>query len=956
VDQDIFLRAHTVTPDKSHRAPAKVSKWPSGVLILDTETTIDTSQGLTFGVYRVCRLVEQTYVSTEEGLFFADDLDPAQREIVADYVKEAVAEVDQKSFPPKLKLSLQSRSEFVEKVLWKAIRDGLMVVGFNLPFDLSRLAVNWTKARNGGWSLILSLRRSKKTGDIEPNPDRPRIRVTSKDSKSAFIALMRPRIAEERPSGRFLDLHTLAFALHSESYSLDKACAVSGVPGKLKHEPTGKISPVEIDYCRGDVRATAALLNALKKEFDPHPIYLWPDQAYSPASVAKSYLDAMGIVPPKQKFKVPHRMLGIAMQAYYGGRAECRIRHVPVPVVHTDFTSQYPTVNALLGNGEILTAKDVSFADATDEVRGLLRKITLESAFDPNLWKQFKFFALVRPDQDIFPVRAVYNNETQNIGVNRLTSGKPIWFAGPDLIASVLLTGKIPHVEKAIRMIPQGWQAGLQSTKLRGMITINPKTDDFFRHVIEQRKRHKSNESLGHFLKILANAGSYGLFVELTPEKPPNAANIKVFSGQASFSQMSNVIENQGRWYFPPVAALITAGGRLLLAMLERCVTDAGGSYLFCDTDSLCIVASKDGGLISCPGGAHKRPRADQAVKALSWKEVRSIADRFSALNPYDPEAVPGSILKIEDVNFDSRGKQRQLYGYAISAKRYVLYQRTGNRITIVDPKAHGLGYLYPPRDTNEEEHDWTFEAWDWLLREALGLPRKAPKWLDLPAMMRIVLTTPHVLNRLNRSTRPYNFLFCPLIDTVAGYPMGVDPNRFTLLTPFTKKRDQWLESECVNVCDGKTYQLALQQSVKLDKVIPQTFGYVLRLYPCHPEAKSLAPDGGPCSANTRGLLQRASITAGNLRFVGKETDRRWEQGEDLSLVSFTPVEYRPSGKMVTADHLLLKEMAKHAVREMVRRTGLSHHTLEAIRQGKAVRAGTLAVLRQALESAKDLG
>ena len=187
MDHDIFLRAHTVIPDKSHRAPAKVSKWPGGVLILDTETTIDTSQTLTFGVYRICRLAGSAYVTSEEGLFFADDLDPTQREILADYVKEAVAEVEQKSFPPKLKLSLQSRSEFVEKVLWKAIKDARMVVGFNLPFDLSRLAVNWTKARNGGWSLILSLRRSKKTGEIEHNPDRPRIRVTSKDSKSAFL-------------------------------------------------------------------------------------------------------------------------------------------------------------------------------------------------------------------------------------------------------------------------------------------------------------------------------------------------------------------------------------------------------------------------------------------------------------------------------------------------------------------------------------------------------------------------------------------------------------------------------------------------------------------------------------------------------------------------------------------------------------------------------------------------
>jgi len=541
------------------------------------------------------------------------------------------------------KLSLYSRSDFVEKVLWEAVQAGAIIVGFNLPFDLSRLAVDWCKARNGGWSLILSLRRSKKTGQIEPNPDRPRIRVTAKDSKSAFIALMRPRVAEEWPAGRFLDLHTLAFALHSESYSLDRACAALGIPGKIKHEPTGRVSAQEIDYCRQDVRATTGLLNALRCELDLHPIGLQPDRAYSPASIAKAYLEAMGIIPPQVKFKTPHRILGIAMQAYYGGRAECRIRHVQVPIIHTDFTSQYPSVNALLGNGDILTAQDLSFVDATSDVRRFLNEVTLERAFDPLFWKQLRFFALVRPKEDIFPVRAVYNNETQNIGVNRLTSEKPIWFAGPDVIASILLTGKAPHVEKAIRIVPRGTQAGLQSTKLRGMVTINPKTDDFFRHVIEQRKLHKSNESLSHFLKILANAGSYGLFVELTPEKRKKPTNIKVFSGQESFPQLSDVLENQGRWYFPPVAALITAGGRLLLAMLEKCVTDAGGSHLFCDTDSLCIVSSKRGELVPCPGGSHKRPDGKQAVRALSWKEVQKIVDKFTVLNPYDLKAVPGN-------------------------------------------------------------------------------------------------------------------------------------------------------------------------------------------------------------------------------------------------------------------------------------------------------------------------
>jgi hypothetical protein len=377
MNQDVFFRAHTVTPEKKRKSGVQPSKWPDYTLIFDTETTTDTSQSLTFGAYRFCRVTPNgAYACLEEGLFRADNIDSRSLKIMREYVRNNAPETP-KDGPDKL--SLYSRSDFVEKVLWEAVQAGAMVVGFNLPFDLSRLAVDWSKARNGGWSLVLSLRRSKKTGKMEPNPDRPRIRVTSKDSKSAFIALMRPRIAEEWPSGRFLDSHTLASALHSESYSLDRACAVFGVPGKLKHEPTGKISSAEVDYCREDVRATTDLLNAMRREFDLHPIQLLPDRAYSPASIAKEYLDAMEIIPPKDKFKTAHRVLGIAMQAYYGGRAECRIRHVPVPIVHTDFTSQYPSVNALLGNGDVLTADKLSFDDVTIEIRKLLRRITLET-------------------------------------------------------------------------------------------------------------------------------------------------------------------------------------------------------------------------------------------------------------------------------------------------------------------------------------------------------------------------------------------------------------------------------------------------------------------------------------------------------------------------------------------------------------------------------------------------
>jgi hypothetical protein len=173
-----------------------------------------------------------------------------------------------------------------------------------------------------------------------------------------------------------------------------------------------------------------------------------------------------------QKFKVPDQVLGIASQAYFGGRAECKIRNTPVPVVLTDFSSQYPTINSLLGNPEILIAKELIFEDATEEIRKFVEEIEFDDCFKQNIWKEMKFFARIRPDRDVIPARAEYSQDgiTKNIGINYLTSKEPIWLSGPDIIASKLLSGKAPIIEKAIRMIPRGVQQGLQITNLRGMV------------------------------------------------------------------------------------------------------------------------------------------------------------------------------------------------------------------------------------------------------------------------------------------------------------------------------------------------------------------------------------------------------------------------------------------------------------------------------------------------------
>jgi len=134
--------------------------------------------------------------------------------------------------------------------------------------------------------------------------------------------------------------------------------------------------------------------------------------------------------------------------------------------------------------------------------------------------------------------------------------------------------------------------------------------------------------------------------------------------------------------------------------------------------------------------------------------------------------------------------------------------------------------------------------------------------------------------------------------------------------------------------------------SGKQDQVVLESFRIILRLYLRRPESKSLAPDGTPCAADTRGLLQRASVVAGEIIPVGKETDRRWEQGEDMSMLDFTVLEYRSARKLVIADASLRDALAKLGMRDLMRRTGLSQHTIEAICDGKAVRRTILQRMR----------
>ncbi len=468
---------------------------------------------------------------------------------------------------------------------------------------------------------------------------------------------------------------------------------------------------------------------------------------------------------------------------------------------------------------------------------------------------------------------------------------------------------------------------------------------------------------LSNFLKVLGNSGSYGLFVQIDPEKRSKALKVRVYSGEVMRTMDSEYIEKLGPWYFPPVASLITSGGRLLLAMLERCVQDNGGTYLFCDTDSMCIVASEKGGLVPCAGGK-SRLNGLGAIKALSLEQVKSIAVRFNDLNPYNPTLVK-HLLKIEDVNFvdsDPSKPYRQVYGYAIAAKRYALYTQTGNHFSIVKASGHGLGYLFMPsekycdneEDLTEEAEDvpaWVLEAWDWLLRKELKLRRKIPTWLSLPAMMRMTMSSPNVMRR-NRPDwlSAFNFFLFPLLSDLGGYPTGFDRTNFKFIVPFKSKRSEWKRLWGINLRDEQIYRITMRIRKEMDTVVPDSFQIVLRQYLEHPEVKSLAPDGTPCLPNTAGLLRRVSVLAGDIVPIGKETDRHWEQGGDPSMLDFSIKELRKKKKMAVADVSDRKRWRDEGVRYCQRKSGLSINTVRDILDGEPVKVDTLAIFSRAMD------
>jgi hypothetical protein len=480
---------------------------------------------------------------------------------------------------------------------------------------------------------------------------------------------------------------------------------------------------------------------------------------------------------------------------------------------------------------------------------------------------------------------------------------------------------------------PDGIQDGLQPVAIAGNPTyvVDPTREDVIRRLVELREdvrtrrehaREAGDPALATALaatqqamKITANGTAYGSAIELNPIEHRKGAWITVHLPDGSNYQVHrDRTEEPGRWFHPLISTLVAGAGRLLLATVMHLVAQAGGSWAFCDTDSLFIIATRNGSLIPCPGGQHQTITGQPAIKALSWEQTNEIVERFAALDPYRGAGHPKSILKIERENYDpNTGRQREIECLTIAAKRYGLFTRRANGTPALVSSGdkekrseHGLGHLLPPKAQrpDTDDRDWLDEWWEHLLHLELGFhDHPEPAWFGDPAVGRLTVTSQRDIKAFAtyNHDRPYPGQVKPWGFLNIAHPAVTERARHDgprcLIAPFETDPAKRLQADWIDrdhpdrpACWIHTGEEAEYRTGSI-KVL--SYRDYFNQYRQHPESKALDPtDGKRCHPWTRGQLHPWHITATEHIRVGKESNRLTDTGQPANDEDEQVIEY----------------------------------------------------------------
>jgi hypothetical protein len=717
-----------------------------------------------------------------------------------------------------------------------------------------------------------------------------------------------------------------------------------------------------------------------------------PGTATSAGTYAAALFHRMGLLPPLlQQPNFPREVLAGVMGGYLAGDVFTQVRSRTMPALKLDLGGAYAVSYHLTDSWSVYSAdhSQVRHRDPQqlttylENIAQRLRRWWSGASGRPLSdadWKRLaRTFAWVIASGDWLPhrPRTTSKNQGTKMVVGPITCARPLPFSLADLLISALHTGRVPKIVDAIRLVPRGRQQ-LREVELPTGRIVDPNIEDPIFAVAVERLRVQGDTSrtfeerdrLRGLMKGMSVAAASGLPVQVLEDEPSSKPKpILVWDpldprNSKSETTMTDIIERPGPWYYPPVAAAVTAAARLLLHLCRGAFEAAGGTVTYWDTDSVFVVATPLGGeIIPLAGGPGVNSSGLPGVMAFSFKQVLDIQWRIeTAFSPYPAEVRPytynvagdipyrvdlPALLKTEPENqpppeaagfpvegpFYDGNRPKRYRTYHIVRPGAHIEIRDGtlvvveptdeetsrlSRVIVTNPSLHGITYQQPedaPDDFIEvmlEEH----------LEEHLQIGQGPPapdSWREEMAVSLVAATRMEAI-KLHPDNIPYSriavatSLFGQQLVNADPGSVWYDPDTGT---PVTFNHDS----------DGSG-------SLRLSYQMPRNIDLQLRRNTTATPTNALTHDGQPVGPRTYGLLQPAPTIVTAVQIIGRES-RRWGDGRGI----LNPPEiniYLTRTDPEAAAALIRKHYYWPGAASIIsQQTGLSVRTVSSILAGK---------------------
>lgn len=555
---------------------------------------------------------------------------------------------------------------------------GAFVIGADLGRSFGLVAEHWGASRasardergRGGWSLYLpgwsTRRRDGRRYRRSPNRPELRLRARRVGWQVRWGPCGRDRDGVSygrRQPGRFVDLMSLAYALdgyrgasfseHRENFGLTPL----ELPGTVRvgaegaQRLLGAVRALHETALALDERAAEWLTSDEERAECRSRIELATTS--SPGALASGLLARYKLTAPLEKFDLTDDELGSWAESFHGGRCSLDEAYAGIafPCAALDLTSAFPLVAHLLGWWELLTSRHLCRLDVTSALRELCEAAIADptAVLGPSWWQRLGCTLVeVVPAGEPFPVEVA--DETRPDGRSEVTSlvapRRPMHFAWPDVVAAAISSGHVPEIVRATRLVPVGREPRVRRrvAVLPGLV-LSDKEDPAL--VLVKQRKHERDRTRAALLRVVVNSLCFGNLARF--DECRNKAGRRTRPG-----------ERPGPWNFLPLASSVTAGSRLLLAVMEQMVRARGGVAIYCDTDSWLVLSSRDGGTFALS--------EDTTAKELSFHELDEIVACFEPLRVFGDD-VP--VWKLEREH-----ESRLLWSIVFSRKRHVEFTR----------------------------------------------------------------------------------------------------------------------------------------------------------------------------------------------------------------------------------------------------------------------------------------